>query len=273
MLPDRIAHLEKAAPLTSAAADRAPPANPLASLAQGIILSWGWRRHAIAFASGAIGALALAPFSLIAAMAAPLTVAVWLIDGSAAGRRTIGGLGAAFSAGWWWGFGYFVAGLWWVGMACLVDVEKFAWAMPLGVLALPAGLALFPGLRVRVGAASLDAGADARARAGARSGAFRMGPRPHFHRISLERPRHVARRQSDAGADRLACRSARADVHGHRDLRCSRDALADRREPVRLRADVSCRARAGAHRGFRVRQAHDAGQPDRAGREAPPHSA
>ena len=59
-------------------------------------------------------------------------------------ERTIGGLGAAFSAGWWWGFGYFIAGLWWVGMACLVDVEKFAWAMPLGVLALPAGLALFP---------------------------------------------------------------------------------------------------------------------------------
>lgn len=144
MLPNRIAHLEKAAPLTSAAADRAPPTNLLASLAQGVILSWGWRRRAIAFASGAIGALALPPFSLIAAMAAPLAVAVWLIDGSVAGRRTIGGLGAAFSAGWWWGFGYFIAGLWWVGVACLVDVEKFAWAMPLGVLALPAGLALFP---------------------------------------------------------------------------------------------------------------------------------
>jgi len=144
VLPDRIARLEKAAPLTSAAADRPPPANLLASLAQGVILSWGWRRRAIAFASGAIGALALPPFSLIAAMAAPLAVAVWLIDGSVAGRRTIGGLGTAFSAGWWWGFGYFIAGLWWVGVACLVDVEKFAWAMPLGVLALPAGLALFP---------------------------------------------------------------------------------------------------------------------------------
>ncbi len=130
--------------MTSAAAHRAPSANLLASIAQGIILSWGWRRRAIAFASGAIGALALPPFSLMAAMAPPLTVAVWLIDGSAAGRRTIGGCGTAFSAGWWWGFGYFVAGLWWVGMACLVDVEKFAWAMPLGVLALPAGLALFP---------------------------------------------------------------------------------------------------------------------------------
>jgi apolipoprotein N-acyltransferase len=42
------------------------------------------------------------------------------------------------------GFGYFVAGLWWVGSACLVDAGKFAWALPLGVLALPAGLAFFP---------------------------------------------------------------------------------------------------------------------------------
>ena len=41
------------------------------------------------------------------------------------------------------GFGYFVAGLWWLGAAFLVDAEAFAWAMPLGVVALPAGLALF----------------------------------------------------------------------------------------------------------------------------------
>ena len=38
----------------------------------------------------------------------------------------------------------FVAGLWWVGAAFLVDADKFAWALPLGVLALPAGLAVFP---------------------------------------------------------------------------------------------------------------------------------
>jgi apolipoprotein N-acyltransferase len=86
------------------------------------------------------------PFSLFAAMVAPLSVAVWLIDGSADrgdGRRTLAGLRAAFDAGWWTGFGYFVAGLWWVGTACLVDAEKFAWALPLSVLALPAGLAVF----------------------------------------------------------------------------------------------------------------------------------
>ena len=119
----------------------------MALLAGGVVLSWGWRRRAIAFVSGAVGALAMPPFSLFAAMIAPLSVAVWLIDGSADrgdGRRTVAGLRAAFGAGWWMAFGYFVAGLWWVGTACLVDAEKFGWAVPLSVLALPAGLAIFP---------------------------------------------------------------------------------------------------------------------------------
>ena len=54
--------------------------------------------------------------------------------------------GRRFGAGWWMGLGYFVCGLWWVGSAVLVDAEKFAWALPLAVIALPAGLAVFPAL-------------------------------------------------------------------------------------------------------------------------------
>lgn len=41
------------------------------------------------------------------------------------------------------GFGYFIAGLWWLGFAFLVEPDQFAWALPLGVLGLPAVLALF----------------------------------------------------------------------------------------------------------------------------------
>lgn len=79
-------------------------------------------------------------------MAAPITVAVWLIDGAFSGgeRRSLAsGLRSAFGAGWWMGFGYFLGGLWWVGSAVLVDADRFAWALPLAVLVLPAGLALF----------------------------------------------------------------------------------------------------------------------------------
>jgi apolipoprotein N-acyltransferase len=124
-----------------------PRANGLASLIERIILSWGWRRRAIAFISGAAGALALPPLSLFALMAVPLTVSVWLIDGAldrAPGRSLSASPSAAFGAGWWMGFGYFLAGLWWVGSALLVDADKFAWALPLAVVALPAALAVFP---------------------------------------------------------------------------------------------------------------------------------
>ncbi len=108
-----------------------------------IILSQGWVRLAIAVAAGALGALAMPPYGLFPALVVSLTVAVWLIDGAAiagSGRRTV--LVCA-GIGWAWGFGYFTAGLWWLGAAFLVEADQFAWAMPLGVVGLPAVLALF----------------------------------------------------------------------------------------------------------------------------------
>jgi apolipoprotein N-acyltransferase len=112
-------------------------------LAHRVILAWGWSRALIAFAAGAAGALAMPPFGALPALAVSLTVAVWLIDGSAAGPRRHAAWSAA-AAGWCWGFGYFLAGLWWLGAAFLVEADQFAWALPFGVLGLPAMLAFFP---------------------------------------------------------------------------------------------------------------------------------
>ncbi len=123
------------------------PAEGLADLPKAVILARGWRRRAIALLSGAIGALALPPFGLFPAMVVPLSVAVWLIDGSqrgAGGSTALARSKAAFGAGWWFGLGYFLAGLWWVGAACLVNGDTFVWALPLAVIALPMGLAFFP---------------------------------------------------------------------------------------------------------------------------------
>ena len=49
-------------------------------------------------------------------------------------------------SGFWFGLGYFVPGLYWIGNAFLVDAPTFAWLMPFAVLGLPAYLALFPAL-------------------------------------------------------------------------------------------------------------------------------
>ena len=115
------------------------------ALADHVVLAFGWPRRLIALLAGACGALTLAPFGLWPLIVVPMTAAIWLLDG-AVGTSRLARLRIAFADGWWWGFGYFLAGLWWLGAAFLVEADKFAWAMPLGVIALPAALALFPAL-------------------------------------------------------------------------------------------------------------------------------
>lgn len=117
----------------------------LSSLPARIILADGWTRRGVALAAGALGALALPPFDFAPAMIAPMTTAVWLIDGATGrgGRDRLGPLLSAAGAGWWLGFGYFLFGLWWMGAAMLVEADQFAWALPLAVIGLPAVLALF----------------------------------------------------------------------------------------------------------------------------------
>src|SRR6201989_2111677 len=83
----------------------------------------------------------MAPFNAWPVLFVTFPVMVWLIDGAGAGRR--GGVPAAAMAGWWFGLGYFVPGLYWIGYAFLVDAPTFAWLLPFAVLGLPAYLALF----------------------------------------------------------------------------------------------------------------------------------
>jgi apolipoprotein N-acyltransferase len=120
------------------------------SLADRVILASGWTRRLIALVAGAFGALAMAPVNIGPALIVPMVVAVWLLDGSSEGgpKRFLawpggGSLRLAFGAGWWLGFGYFLAGFWWLGSAFLMEPE-FAWALPLGVVGLPILLAFFP---------------------------------------------------------------------------------------------------------------------------------
>jgi apolipoprotein N-acyltransferase len=117
-------------------------------LAGRVILLWGWRRALAAFLAGALAVLAQAPYDFFAAYFVSFPVLVWLLDGATVEppARLLKPLVPAFAIGWWFGFGYFVAGLWWIGSALLVEAQEFIWALPLAVLALPAFLAIFYGL-------------------------------------------------------------------------------------------------------------------------------
>lgn len=104
----------------------------------------GWTRFMAAFLCGAASVLALAPFFFWYVLFVTLPALVWLIDGCR-GRETSIRARAKSAAvlGWFFGFGYFLAGLYWIGHSFLVEAETFAWLLPLPVLGLPAGLALF----------------------------------------------------------------------------------------------------------------------------------
>ena len=113
----------------------------LSRLAHPVVLAWGWRRAVIAFLAGALGVLALEPFGFWPAMLVSFTVLAWLIDGAASGRWRGSLAGAAI--GWCFGFGYFLAGFYWVGYAFLVDAKTFGWLLPVAVCGLPAYTALY----------------------------------------------------------------------------------------------------------------------------------
>ena len=122
----------------------------IAALAERLKGLDGWRCRAAAVVAGAASVLALAPFFVWPILWLTLPALVWLTDGAfERGTRNHGErwhrrpAAAATEIGWWFGFGYFLAGLFWIGEAFLVDAEVFAVLMPFAVLLMPAGLALF----------------------------------------------------------------------------------------------------------------------------------
>ena len=92
------------------------------------------------------------------------------------------------------------------------------------------------GFRIRARPSLVVAGAVAHFRPRVWPRGRGMGARPPVHRLSVERPRHGARRQSRARPDCFPRRLARAHVPDDRDLRRPRDAMAGEREPAQSHA-------------------------------------
>jgi apolipoprotein N-acyltransferase len=113
----------------------------LTRLAHHIVLASGWSRAGFALLAGAFSVLALPPIDAWPVLFLTFPVLVWLVDGAAAGRFS--GACRAAGAGWCFGFGYFVAGLYWTGNALLVDAKTFGWFLPFAVAGLPAVLAIY----------------------------------------------------------------------------------------------------------------------------------
>lgn len=100
----------------------------------------GWRAGLLAVVLGALSALAMAPFYAFPILAVTLTGCVWLIDGA---QRQARPLGAAAWRGWAFGFGFFLAGFYWIGYSFLVRPDAHLWLLPFAAALFPGGLALF----------------------------------------------------------------------------------------------------------------------------------
>jgi apolipoprotein N-acyltransferase len=103
-----------------------------------LALVTGWRRYLVLTFLGALGALALPPVHVVPAFCLGLWAIVWGIERAPSSR-------AAFATGWWVAFGYFLAGLYWIASALLVDPLKFGWMIPFIVGGLSALMAFFVG--------------------------------------------------------------------------------------------------------------------------------
>ncbi len=114
----------------------APRRAALRRLAERVAGLSAGRAALAAFGLGLLAALALPPLYLVPLLWPAFTGLVWLLDAARRGRR-------ALAVGWCFGFGYHLAGLFWVGSAVLVVAEQFWWFLPFAVLGLPALLAVF----------------------------------------------------------------------------------------------------------------------------------
>jgi apolipoprotein N-acyltransferase len=100
-----------------------------------------WVRRLVLMALGAIAALAFAPVNALPAFAIGIVGLIWL----AQTRTTWRG---RFALGWWWSFGHFLAGFFWIANSFLIDPVRFGWMVPPVIAGLAAYMALYPALAV-----------------------------------------------------------------------------------------------------------------------------
>lgn len=98
----------------------------------------GWRRLAVAAALGGLATFALPPADAVPLLLIAFPGLLWLLDGVRTGR-------GAFAAGWVFGFGHHLLGLYWVSAALFTDIGRFWWALPLSAAGLPVLMAMFSG--------------------------------------------------------------------------------------------------------------------------------
>jgi apolipoprotein N-acyltransferase len=93
-------------------------------------------KFSVALIFGAVSCLAFAPFNFFPAAIISLSVFYFLLEKESEKKQI-------FWLGFFYGFGYFLAGIYWISISLLVEAEKFAWLIPFALTLIPSALALY----------------------------------------------------------------------------------------------------------------------------------
>ncbi len=94
-------------------------------------------RFIAALFAGLISAFAFAPFDFFIASIVSISSFFLLLEKKSNDAKS------SFYIGLCYGFGYFLAGIYWIAISLLVDAQKFAWLIPFCLTIIPAVLALY----------------------------------------------------------------------------------------------------------------------------------
>ncbi|MHA6287825.1 apolipoprotein N-acyltransferase [Maricaulis sp. CAU 1757] len=105
----------------------------------------GWKHILVLVLAGAVSSLAMAPLHIWPALAVGLFVLLWSADSVRTSTRP---MRTAFGRGFVFGFGYFLAGTFWIAFAFITRGPGFGLLVPVAVPAFAALLAVFWGLAI-----------------------------------------------------------------------------------------------------------------------------
>jgi len=109
----------------------------------------GLKRGLLAMGFGAVAVFALPPVHFLPALIPAFVGLAWLVESSRSWK-------GACAVGWWFGFGYFCVGLYWIANALLTKPDEFGALIPVAIGGLSALLAGFTA--IAAGLASLSRG-------------------------------------------------------------------------------------------------------------------
>ncbi|MBU6339258.1 MAG: apolipoprotein N-acyltransferase [Rickettsiales bacterium] len=94
----------------------------------------------ISFFAGGLCSLAFAPFHFFVSAIISLSFLYFLLEEEKWENKPFKRI---FLLGWFYGFGYFLTGVYWITISLLVDAEKFAWLIPFAITLIPGVLAIY----------------------------------------------------------------------------------------------------------------------------------